>query len=276
MMNTGQAVLSVGVLTVVIVMLYSLFDSPDNVDFPITPKSAAIIERGGGIMTPNGPLSPGGWPMSQPFPVTAAMNPDVTVGSVNNGTQKAEFAAVTSAYIAPNITLAEGHWQGIEAMELTAELKAKLQLPAGLNGLMIDEVTVNGAASGLMGGDILVEVNGHRVNSIKELVKESRRVRNRHRVPLTVVRNGRPIIVTLRANEELGFAQVETAPMILPGAMLPHPYRGACTLCHPIGTGAHVAPDPDGIILPAPVIRAGAQMPHQDRGACVACHVIVN
>lgn len=263
-MNTGQAVLSVGIMTVAIIMLYNLFDFPDNVDFPITPKSAVITDAGGGIMTPNAPFSPGGRQMPQPFPVRVGLG------------RTAASSVAAKAYIAPNIKLAEGHWQGMEAMELTSELKMKLQLPASLNGLLVDEVTLNAAASGLQGGDILVEVGGRRVSSIEELVKESKRIKNRNRVPLTVVRNGRPITVKLKAKEELGFAQVESAPMILPGAMLPHPYRGACTRCHPIGTGNHVAPDPDGIVLSPPPISAGAQRPHQDRGPCVSCHVTVN
>ena len=276
-MNTGQAVLSVGIMAVIIVMVYNLFDSPDNIDFPSGLKSAGIMDAGGGIMIPNDTaFPPGGRQMSQPFPATAGLDRNLTAGTGANGTQRAAVPGAVNAYIDPNIKLAEGHWQGMEAMELTSELKMKLQLPASLNGLMVDEVTLNAAASGLLGGDILVEVDGRRVSSLKELLKESRRVRNRNRVPLTVVRNGRPLTVKLKAREELGFAQVETAPMIIPGLMMPHPYRGACTECHPIGTGGHVAPDPDGITLPPPPIQAGMKRPHQDRGPCIACHVIVN
>jgi membrane-associated protease RseP (regulator of RpoE activity) len=195
---------------------------------------------------------------------------------MNNRTETAQASSTAKTYVAPNIKLAEGHWQGLEALPLTEELKLKLQLPAGLQGLLVDEITLNAAASGLLGGDILIKVNGHKVSSIEELVKESKRVKNRNRVALTVVRNGRPATLTLKGSEKLGFAQVETAPMILPGAMLPHPYRGACTRCHPIGTGGHVTPDPDGIVLPPPTISADVKRPHQDRGPCNACHVIVN
>lgn len=250
---------------VALIMLYSLFDSPDNVDFPVGLKSAGVMDTGVAVMTPNGPavFAPKRR-MPQPFPVTAGLG------------RTAASSVAPRRYVAPNIKLAEGHWQGMEAMELTTELKMKLQLPAGLSGLLVDEVTLNAAASGLMGGDILVEVDGRRVSSIEELVKESKRVKNRNRVPLTVVRNGRPLTVKLKSKEVLGFAQVESAPMIPPGAMLPHPYRGACTRCHPIGRGSHVAPDPDGIVLPPPPVSAGAQRPHQDRGPCVACHVTVN
>ncbi|GMT42941.1 MAG: hypothetical protein IEMM0002_1352 [bacterium] len=250
-MNTGHIVLTVGIITVAAVVVYNMFDAPDFRDFPINPKTAAIAE--GGFI--------GLQPYKPPF--------------------KADRAAVAvtpkkTSTTSNNIKLSEGHWQGLEALPLTSELKTKLQLPEGIKGLLVDEVTLNAAASGILGGDILTAVNGRKVHSLKDFVRESKRVKNRNSVRLTLVRYGRPVALTLRSTQELGFVQVETAPMILAGAILPHPYRGSCTMCHLIGNTGHVKPDPDGIVLPPPTIRAGMESTHRDRGVCFACHVIVN
>ncbi|MEI6413279.1 MAG: magnetochrome domain-containing protein [Pseudomonadota bacterium] len=182
------------------------------------------------------------------------------------------------AYVGPNIRLAEAHWQGLEALPLSAELKQKLRLPSTLNGLLIDEVTLNAAVSGLLAGDVLEVVDGTPVNSLEALVQVSKRVQNQTSVAMTVYRKGQWFSLTLSAPDNLGFVQAETAPMILPGEIMPHPYRGPCTDCHAIGTTGHIVPDPDGIILPPPPISAQALAtppPHKDRGPCQACHQII-
>jgi membrane-associated protease RseP (regulator of RpoE activity) len=180
------------------------------------------------------------------------------------------------AYVAPNIRLAEAHWQGLEALPLSAELKQKLRLPNALNGLLIDEVTLNAATSGLLAGDVLGAVDGSVVNSLEDLVRVSKRVQNQTSVTVTVYREGQWLSFTLSAPDNIGFAQTETAPMILPGEIMPHPYRGSCTECHAIGVTGHMVPDPDNIILPPPPISAKVTTaPHQDKGPCHACHQVI-
>ncbi|MBF0295697.1 MAG: PDZ domain-containing protein [Magnetococcales bacterium] len=179
-------------------------------------------------------------------------------------------------FINPKARLSEGHWKGLEALPLSAELKQKLRLPMELEGLLVDEVTLNAARAGLLAGDVIVSVNSRAVNSLEALVEESRKVQMAKSVPITVYRAGRLQTFMLVARTNLGLAQVETAPMILPGEIMPHPYRGACTQCHSIGTTGHIVPDPDGVVLPPPPIRANAAAPHKDRGPCQACHPIIN
>ncbi|MEO5348647.1 MAG: PDZ domain-containing protein [Magnetococcus sp. YQC-3] len=186
-----------------------------------------------------------------------------------------EVAAMPKAYVAPNIQLAEAHWQGMEAIPLTVELKKKLKLPLGLQGVLLDETTLAAATAGLRAGDVLVAINGNAVTTLEGVLQESKRVKRQKLVTLTVQRQGRLYPIVLTVPDELGFAQVETAPMILTGDVAPHQYRGPCTQCHAIGTGGHMVPDPDLVTLPAPVIRAGVVRPHQDRGPCEACHVII-
>ncbi len=181
-----------------------------------------------------------------------------------------------SGFVSADAQLYEGHWQGLEALHLTDELKKKLGLPMSLDGLLIDEVTLRSAVSGLLAGDVLVAVNGRAVVTLKDLVRESRKLKNRDNASLTVIRKGASMNFILRGDGPLGFAQVETAPMIRPGAIMPHPYRGECTRCHPIGATGHIVPDPGGVILPPPPIRAGAALAHRDRGPCAVCHLIIN
>jgi hypothetical protein len=191
-------------------------------------------------------------------------------------------------FMPPGIQLTEAHWQGLEAMPLTRELRRILRLPRGLKGALVDEVTLNAARSGMRGGDVIVMVGASRVTTLEELLRQSRVYRNMSEAPITILRkdkflnDGRysmkAMTFMLRASPDLGFAQVESAPMILPGAGRPHPYRGACTDCHTIGTGLEVTPDPELITLPPPPISNATDSrefrPHRDRGPCVACHII--
>ncbi|MBF0273088.1 MAG: magnetochrome domain-containing protein [Magnetococcales bacterium] len=179
-------------------------------------------------------------------------------------------------FVNPKAKLSEGHWKGLEALPLSLELKKKLKLPIELEGLLIDEVTLNAAEAGLLAGDVIVAVNGNPVRSLEELLAETKKVQMAKSASILVFRRGLMQQFMLVAKSNLGFAQVETAPMILPGEIMPHPYRGPCTQCHAIGTTGHIVPDPDGIILPPPPIRMGMTSPHKDRGPCQACHPIIN
>ncbi|MBF0626960.1 MAG: magnetochrome domain-containing protein [Magnetococcales bacterium] len=183
---------------------------------------------------------------------------------------------VLKPFVNPKAKLAEGHWKGLEALPLSMELKKKMKLPMELEGLLIDEVTLNAAEAGLLAGDVIVAVNGKHVRSLEDLLTETRRVQMAKSASILVYRRGQMQQFMLVAKTNLGFAQVETAPMILPGEIMPHPYRGPCTQCHAIGTTGHIVPDPDGIILPPPPIRSGVASPHKDRGPCQACHPIIN
>ncbi len=199
----------------------------------------------------------------------------------------ANLAAKTSGmFISPNISLYEAHWQGMDVMLLDAELRQKLKYPRGLQGVIINEVTLNASLSGMLGGDIIIAVDGNQVTNLQEFQKQTRTVKNRNHAPVTVLRksshkNGdrytmNRMIFILRARDELGFAQVESAPMIVPGDPRPPPDRGPCTDCHTVGDGRFTMPDPDLINLPPPKIPQDVMLmgvpPHKDRGPCEACH----
>ena len=190
-------------------------------------------------------------------------------------------------YIGP-VRIFEAHWQGMDARELSAELRQKQMLPSGLQGIILGEVTLNAAYAGLLGGDVIIGVGNGRVSTLEDFQRQTRAVRNLKQATITVLRKGeltndgrfamRSFTVVLLADSELGFAQAEGAPMILPGAPRPHPYRGPCTSCHTIGVGLEMTPDPDLTSLAPPSIsQATAEIgisPHRDRGPCEACHRI--
>ncbi len=192
-------------------------------------------------------------------------------------------------FIPSRMKLYEAHWQGMDVMKLTAELRQQLGYPRGMQGVIINEVTLNAALSGMLGGDIIVAIKDMPVTDLESFVEASRQVKNLRHAAVTVMRkgeekdsNGRYVmhrmVYIIRARLELGFAQAEGAPMILPGDPRPHAYRGPCTDCHTIGDGSFTMPDPDLIILPPPDITQqqvqNGDMPHNDRGPCVACHKI--
>ena len=245
MMKLEEIVVAGGVAVLLAALLYSAFDAPGKtgvVTAPVEVRVKAVSVPPWGSM-PARQAAPSGAP---------------------------------AAYVAPDITLAEAHWQGLEAMSLTPEIKQKLGMPADMVGILIDEVTLKSAEAGLLAGDVLVAVNNQPVFTLEDFVQATKLARNRDQAILTVDRKGARMDLRLAADGELGFAQAETAPMVPAGSIAPHPPRGNCVQCHAIGQTGHIRPDLDGVILPPPPIAANAVSPHRDRGPCVACHVIVN
>nr|AEX00092.1 magnetosome protein [alpha proteobacterium UT-2] len=190
-------------------------------------------------------------------------------------------------YVPRKLKVFEGHWQGMDGRLMTGELARKLNFPQGVQGVLLGEVTLNAAFSGLLGGDVVVRVDDTPVTDMESFQAASRLVANRNEARIAVLRKddrpGPPVVrkltVALRVEEGgLGFVQLEGAPMILAGDPRPHGYRGPCTECHPIGQGFELTPDPDLISLPPPAISrdvaTSGVSPHEVRGPCEACHVI--
>lgn len=170
--------------------------------------------------------------------------------------------------------IVEAHWQGMEVIPLTWELAAKLGIPLDEKGVMVDEVTLNSLDCGLQGNDIIKSVNGVTVTNLTEFYNVTKRIRNQKVASINVKRGRQNLTIELVAPDILGFAQVEAAPMVLPGDVAPHRYRGPCIDCHAIGNTGHIKPDPELVVLPPPPITKNANCPHRYRGACNLCHVI--
>ncbi|MBF0212562.1 MAG: PDZ domain-containing protein [Magnetococcales bacterium] len=270
----SASLVTVGFIMVIALAIIALFADPKSKE-----GAGATDTRVPTIATPVAPVArtPQSTPANnQPFAaVPATIVPTETTAITAPVIGKGMDGAGLKPYLNPKAKLSEGHWKGLEALPLSIELKKKLKLPIELEGLLIDEVTLNAAEAGLLAGDVLVAVNGKPVRSLEDLVMETRRVQMAKSASMLIYRKGKMQQFMLVAKNNLGFAQVETAPMILPGEIMPHPYRGPCTQCHAIGTTGHIVPDPDGIILPPPPIRANAVSPHKDRGPCQACHTFI-
>ena len=192
---------------------------------------------------------------------------------------------VAPNYMGRHMALFEAHWQGMDGRLMTQELAKKLGWPLGSSGLLLGEVTLNAASAGFKAGDIVVRVAETPIQNVADFQAATKMVMNRGEVGVTVLRKAanapgvyRTMTMVLRADDMLGFAQVEGAPQILAGDPRPHAYRGPCTECHAIGEGMELTPDPDLITLPTPVIArdvaARGAAPHENRGVCEACHVI--
>ncbi len=168
----------------------------------------------------------------------------------------------------------EAHWQGMEVVPLTWELAAKLGIPLNEKGVFIDETTMAAADSGLIAKDIIKSINGIKITDLNEFYTVTKRLKNKNKAPMGIKRGNDTMTIDLIVPDELGFAQLESAPMILAGAIPPHRYRGSCTDCHAIGSTGELHPDPDNVTLSPPPISKKTKSPHRYRGKCKLCHIV--
>lgn len=169
--------------------------------------------------------------------------------------------------------LMEGHWLGMEVGPITSEFAKEIGIPPNVKGVLVDEVTLLSAEQGLLAGDVVVSVAGQNTEDLYQFLEASKKVKSSKKAVLTVFRQGRYLNVPIKSNSELGFAQMEAAPMIRPTDTSPHRYYGPCTNCHNIGNTGQLAIDlGDTIRRPLPAVRNDLPAPHRDRGACVICH----
>ncbi len=173
----------------------------------------------------------------------------------------------------------EGHWLGLEVITLVPELAKEYGVPKGRAGVLVDEITLEAAESGILAGDMIQSVGGHPTPDLKSFLSATQRVREERQAQVGVSRRGSKMtfIIATRNTNEMGAAQMEAAQPILPGAISPHRSRGRpCTDCHIImRTGGQLPTDAGDIFPNPPPIAASAKAPHGDRGRCSTCHVIV-
>ena len=174
--------------------------------------------------------------------------------------------------------MVEGHWMGMETMNLTPALRRIYKVPADIAGVMVDEITLESAESGILAGDVVTSVQGRPTRNLEEFFQATRAVSERSRAEVAVYRMGAETRFLLAAKKAgtLGFAQMEGAPPIRPGALSPHrERRRACTDCHVIMTTGGQLPVDAGDVLPSPPpIAANAVATHRYRGECGSCHAI--
>ncbi|HBR14165.1 MAG TPA: hypothetical protein DD723_01290 [Candidatus Omnitrophica bacterium] len=173
--------------------------------------------------------------------------------------------------------LIEGHWLGIELIPLTPELAKEYQVPAEINGLLVDEISLESAESGILAGDVVVAVNRIATPDLIAFTEATRRVKNRYKAKILVSRRGQLLEFTFSSTRTLGFSQNEAAQPITPNALSPHRIRHQpCTACHIfMATGGQLPTDAGDILPNPPPITRGAIPPHEYRGKCNTCHIIL-
>jgi hypothetical protein len=176
--------------------------------------------------------------------------------------------------------LQEGHWIGLEVIPLTSTIAAANNIPDNISGTLVDEVTLISAQSGLLAGDVITAISGVRVADLKSFKAATWQVASSTQATVTVYRNGEYLDIPINAGEQLGIAQMEAAPMILPIDVSPHGYYGPCDKCHTISksaknTGQLRKDAGDVLTVAAPPIQWGAEATHRNRGTCTNCHTII-
>jgi len=221
-------------------------------------------------------------------PTPTVTGPDAT--TVNR--QQAELnpadaaaIAVQSSMLSPREQNAagkefiEGHWLGLEVIPITPELAAEYQVPKGESGILVDEITLESAESGILAGDMVQAVDGRPTPDLKAFFVATQRVQEKERADVNISRRGKKMTFFMEAQNArtLGFAQMEAAQPIQPGSISPHRSRGRpCTDCHIIMLAGGQLPTDAGDILPnPPPITKAAVRPHGNRGLCSTCHVII-
>lgn len=174
--------------------------------------------------------------------------------------------------------MVEGHWLGMETMDLTPALKKIYSIPADVTGVIVDEITLESAESGILAGDVVTSIQGRQTRNLAEFLRATETVSAQKKAEVVVNRLGaeKRFTIVAKNTEILGFASVEGAQPIRPGALSPHrKRRGACTDCHVImATGGQLPVDAGDILPSPPPITANATAPHAYRGVCNSCHVI--
>ncbi len=173
----------------------------------------------------------------------------------------------------------EGHWLGIEVIPLAPELATEYRIPKGESGVLVDEITLEGAESGVLAGDMIHSIDGRPTSDLRAFFLATQHVQGAERADVGISRRGSNMtfVVKARNTKIVGFAQMEAAQPIKPGAISPHRSRGRpCTDCHIIMQSGGQLPTDAGDILPSPPpIVVGAVARHGDRGKCSSCHVIL-
>lgn len=175
--------------------------------------------------------------------------------------------------------LFEGHWLGMELMDLSAVLRRIYKIPDNVTGVIVDEVTLESAESGILAGDVVAAINGWRTGNLSEFFQATMRVSGEKKADVIVCRLGgeKRFTLTTKNSPTLGFVQMEAAAPIRPGAISPHKNRReACTACHVFMTTGGQLPTDAGDILPSPPpIAANDRAPHAYKGVCNTCHQII-
>lgn len=278
----------------------------------MTPDEPPVVPRGGTPATPGEPapprLVPGSATALMPPPTPGAQtqppvrttgsgigtsgSTDVTLQGVvpaaptdpmpSTADRSGVAASTADAYgppPAPHVDprrFSEAHWQGLEVIPKTPRLAQALGIPVDLPGVLVDDATLPADLQGFQAGDVILSIERIPTGDLVAFIRASERVRDQGQAELELWRNGQRQVLPLTALlTHLGTANGETPPMILPGALPPHRYRGPCNGCHRIGSNGQLAIDQGDVTPAPPPINANAVRPHLDFGPCTTCHQLL-
>ncbi len=220
-------------------------------------------------LQPVGPASP---PPPSPLVAEGITQPALTADAKGSGLlTPAQQHAADKVFV-------EGHWLGMELMDLTAGLRKIYGLAPDAQGVIVDEITLESAESGILAGDVITSVGERPTGDLTEFLRATEAVKDFATVEVVVNRMGavKRYSLVAKNTKVLGFAQVEGAQPIRPGQISPHRGRRlACTECHVMmASGGQLPVDEGDITTPPPPILSNAKAPHAFRGPCNSCHVI--
>jgi len=111
-------------------------------------------------------------------------------------------------------------WLGVGIQPLTSELAKSLKL-ADTNGALVSNVTDGSPAAkaGLKAGDVIVEFNGERVARADRLPNAVALTPVGREVPVSVVRDGKPVQLSVKIGEQTEAREAATKPERAPGKL---------------------------------------------------------
>ncbi|HQD35718.1 MAG TPA: DegQ family serine endoprotease [Thermodesulfovibrio thiophilus] len=89
---------------------------------------------------------------------------------------------------------------GIYVEDLTSKIRSQLHIPKKINGVIISSIDPDSPADGLlMRGDVIMEINNEKINSVKDFVRVSKKVKND--AIIWFFRDGRVSYITLKVGQ---------------------------------------------------------------------------
>ncbi len=86
--------------------------------------------------------------------------------------------------------LQEGHWIGLEVGPLTPALATANGIPTNIKGVLVDEVTLLAASSGLLAGDVIIAINNIETGDLYSFKVATRPIAMSKQAMVTVYRAG--------------------------------------------------------------------------------------
>jgi serine protease Do len=124
---------------------------------------------------------------------------DLPLTVIRQGAEQKLTVRITARLEEDKVKQQAGLWPGVTVIQLTDAIRTRLGAPQGLKGLLVAGVDETGvaAAAGLKGGDVLVEMNGAKMESIAEFYRVLNDAKARE-LSLRVNRQGTEATVALQ------------------------------------------------------------------------------